>query len=594
LWECLLAHAANDGEFGVLVLPRPAHWSSLLDFEIPDPQAPNSYVVHPYFARDEAGEPIEGSSADYLEDAADDPHGTKTVDGKRSAEAYHQYARDAKARRLPFVVQIMAAEMCLPIGLDPATGKVDAFLVRSEHTARALNGAGFEFTSLSPGDSSYQWASQSYSSVLQTVGAKFTLLQLFVPGKVLYQVADAPVGKDGSPSGPMRGFDTTMNGQEAMIDLEAEFGLTEVPGGYFYGAHHPNERDPDKKGYPYIFPLLGLIRGSNQTLSSIGAHAFSVGFGGYFADVSRVAPELWTEMGRPEHVDIVPNKVTYVVGAPIPASHPGVSPEVERLVERAIGMLEQQSPTGLTGNPDASGFGQAVAAAGGEVEIGQVMAGATMGLKCIAENLLRQASCISEEVKGPVPVYSHIDHDGTRKDLVEITSKDLAGDFTVDITFPQKKGSNLPLAQAMYQWMQGQTPAISHYTWLQDGYGEESPEEEMDRIWVEKTLASDQGQQMIMEAAARYQGDKELARIAKLKQQGQLTPGGMPTAMMPPRSPRQSGMQSGTAGIEQGNPAISALGGVMAGATQNGSQANVMQATGQGADTSPVLNGAAG
>jgi hypothetical protein len=73
-----------------------------------------------------------------------------------------------------------------------------------------------------------------------------------------------------------------------------------------------------------------------------------------------------------------------------------------------------------------------------------------------------------------------------------------------------------------------------------------------------------------------------------------LTPGGMPTAMMPPRSPRQSGMQSGTAGIEQGNPAISALGGVMAGATQNGSQANVMQATGQGADTSPVLNGAAG
>jgi hypothetical protein len=593
LWESFLAHAANDGEFGLLVVPRTAHWSSLIDFEIQDPDNPDSYVIHPYFLRDD--DDVGPDETDELEDLLESGHYPRKFKANydNSAKAFFKYARDAKARRLPFVVEVLHPDLCLPIGLDPATGKVDALLVRSERTARSLKMAGFHFEVEAPGDSTQGWAGTSYSSALQGVGSRYTLFELWTPGKVLYQVADTHVGK--SDSARYTGLSTQMlqNGElvSAMIDLEQDFGLTEVPGGYFYGAHHPDERDPDKKGYPFIYPLLGLIRGGNQILTNIAGHSFKIGFGGWFADVSRTDPNLWSEKGRPDVVEVHPNKVTYVMGAPTPAYHPGASPEVEKLVDTVLQLLQQHSPTGLTGNPDQSGFSQGVAAAGGEIEIGQVIGGATLALKRTAELLLEQASAISELTATPVPVFSHTAKDGTRKDLVEVSAKDIAGDFTVEVFFPQKKGSNLPLAQAMYQWMQGERPAISQYTWLSEGFGEEQPDEEMDRIWVERTLASEQGQQMVIEAAARFQGDKEMARIAKLKQQGALSPGGTPTAMMPPRTPRQSGMANGTAGVEMGNPAISALGGQMAGAMQTGPQANVMAATGQGADIGQMIGG---
>jgi hypothetical protein len=589
LWESLLAHAANDGEFAVLVIPRTAHWSHLLDFEIPDPDNPDSYLIHPYFLRDDDDQGP--NETDELEDLLESQHYPRKFNANydNSAKAFFKYARDAKARRLPFVVDILHPDLCLPIGLDPATGKVDALLVRSEHTARTLKMAGFHFETISGADSQSGWASSSYSSALMGVGTRYTLFALWTPGKVLYQIADTHVGQD-SQAARYTGLSTSMARPDgtygdAMVDLEAEYGLCEVPGGYFYGAHHPDERDPDKKGYPFLYPLLGWIRGGNQMLTNILGHSYKVGFGGWLADVSKIDPALWTELGKPDTVDVHPNKVTYVVGTPVPAYHPGSSPEVEKMVDKILAVLEQQSPAGLTGNGDQAGIAQAIAAAGGEVEIGQVIGGATLGLKRIAECLLEQASAISELTAAPVPVYSTITKDGTRKDLVEVSAKDLQGDFSVEIFFPTKKGSNLPMAQAGYQWMQGEKQAISHYTWLQDFYGEEHPEEEMDRIWVERTLASDQGQQMVMESAARFQGDKELARIAKLKQQGALSPGGMPTAMLPPRSPRQSGMAPNSAGVEMGNPAISSLGGQMAGAMQTGPQAQIVGATGTGAET---------
>ena len=183
---------------------------------------------------------------------------------------------------------------------------------------------------------------------------------------------------------------------------------------------------------------------------------------------------------------------------------------------------------------------------------------------------------------------------GESKDLIEISANDLGGDFGVEVIFPQKRGSNLPLAQGMFQWWKG--GALSHYTWLQDGWGEEDPDSEVDRINVEKALNSPQGQELIWQLAGRIQGDSEMAKIAQLQQQGKIGPGGTPRSLMPPRPGNEMVSAAGTptggmAGMQVGNPAAGAVAGIMSGAMQTGPQTAVVQATGRPHQHPPVVSG---
>ena len=130
----------------------------------------------------------------------------------------------------------------------------------------------------------------------------------------------------------------------------------------------------------------------------------------------------------------------------------------------------------------------------------------------------------ANQIGEPIPVYCRYNPvTGDYKDLLELSARDLAGDYGVEVIFPQKRGSNLPLAQAMFQWWKGE--GLSHFTWLQDGWGEENPNEEIDRIMVEKALMSEKGQELIWQLAGRIQGDREMAKIAGLMQSGQAGPG---------------------------------------------------------------------
>jgi hypothetical protein len=255
----------------------------------------------------------------------------------------------------------------------------------------------------------------------------------------------------------------------------------------------------------------------------------------------------------------------------------------------ALQMLEQFGPAqALTsGSGDQAGFAQSVAQASGENAIGQILAGSMSALKRTCECLLEFCSAVSDITGEPVPVYCQYNpKTGEYKELLELGASDLKGDFSVEIIFPQKRGSNLPLAQGMFQWWKG--GGLSHYTWLQDGWGEEHPDEEIDRINVEKALNSPQGQEMIWQLAGRIQGDTEMAKIAQLQQQGKLGPGGTPRALMParPGPPMMSAAGTPTGGMQGpqvGNPAASALGGIMNGQMMGGPQTAVVQATGQGA-----------
>ncbi len=615
LWESFVAHGANDGEYGVLVLPRPAAWSHILDFTDPEDDGDTDVEgtnIHPFFQRDALGRSPE--DAFYT----DDPHEFE-LDAVESAKAFNQYDSHEKARALPFVVEVLPADVCLPIGVDPSTGKVDAMLLRSVRSVRSLKSLGFDWDLIGQPSPGPDTASEQMapSRVLKNGGLEVTLYGLVVPGGIYYQVGDlAPGNADGKPSGQAtRSYPTYLqrevpkyddDGQvtdyelertAAYVDLAGTYGITEVPGGYFYGAHHPNETDPDRKGIPLLSIFAPLIMGVNQTVSSVVHHAYEVGFGGWFADPSGADAKYWTENGQPAKVKVHRGAVSYVAGKITPAVHSGVDKDVSWFVQMALGMLENFGPSrSLTsGDPSDGGFSQAVAQASGENALGQILAGAMSALKRTCECLLEQTSSLSDILGEPIPVYCRWDpKTNTYHDLLELSSTDLHGDWTVEIIFPMKKGSNLPLAQGMFQWWKG--GALSLYTWLQDGWGEEHPDEEVDRINVENALKSEQGQALIWQLAAKIQGDQEMTKIAQLKQDGELGPGGTPTALMPPRPgakgptnnaarPGESdgGVPAGNAGLEVGNTAASAMGGIMAGAMGTGPQARVAGATGQGA-----------
>lgn len=599
VWEAFVAHGANDGEYGLLVLPRPAAWSHLLDFSEPDDDEsnPDGSNVTAYFHRDSQGRSPED---DFY---AEGPHDFK-LDYVQSKKAFDEYDAHEKARALPFNIEVLSPEICLPIGVDPASGKVDAMLLRSVRSVRSLKQLGFDWDIIGQqdaADDNTDGGSWSPTQVLKGGGLEVMLYALVVPGGIYYQVGDAAPGNtDQGARAATRGKSyptylkrsvthddgsTEMKRTAAYVDLEASYGICEVPGGYFYGAHHPSESDPDKKGIPLLSIFASLLLGVNQTVSSVVHHAYEVGFGGWFADPSGADPKFWTENGQPAKVKVHRGAVSYVAGKITPAVHTGVDKDVSWFVTMALSMLEHFGPSSslTSGDPADGGFSQAVAQASGENALGQILAGAMAALKRTCECLLEQTAALSDVLGDPIPVYAHWDaKTNTFHNLLTLGSKDLHGDFSVEVIFPMKKGSNLPLAQGMFQWWKG--GALSLYTWLQDGWGEEHPDEEVDRINVENALKSEQGQKLIWELAARMQGDREMAKIARLKEEGEMGPGGTPTALMPPK-PGESdgGVPAGNAGIEVGNTAASAMGGIMAGAMGTGPQAAVTQATGQGA-----------
>lgn len=547
LWAACIAAAAHDGEFAVLVQPAPSHWASLVDFTTAED---GQDVIAPVFRRDSKGR---AEDDDWYTEKRDRRF---QVDSKASAKAYDDYAQDAKARRIPFVARVLPATQCLPIGLDPLTGRVDSLLVRSVRTATSLKRDGFRWLALGAG---------TETAVNEE---RLTLYELWVPGRVSYQI-----------SGRER-YDTRLNESGAVVDLEKEFRLREVPGGYFYGSHLANEMDPAYRGIPLLWPFLPLLAGANQMLSAKLAYAHQVAFGGWFSRLAADDVATWTEMGRPTSTTMQPGQVNFIVGDLTPAVHPGTGRDVDEFLSLSLNLLRDAGPGGMAPSNDQSGFAQSVSIASAESALSQISQGARAAWKRIAECLLEQASWLSNETGAPVPVYAHTDEEGRKRDHVEISASNIQDDYRVEVAQPNQKFQNLALMQAGAGWVD--SGKISQTTWLQDMAGFEQPEEEQDRVWVERQLASPEGQQYVLKLAAQYSDERGLLDLQQLQDQGKVTPGGTPTAMMPPPPP-PSGMD-GVSGPNTGNPAAAALGGIMAGASMTAPQSAVIQATGQPAE----------
>jgi len=138
----------------------------------------------------------------------------------------------------------------------------------------------------------------------------------------------------------------------------------------------------------------------------------------------------------------------------------------------------------------------------------------------IAENLLEQCAAISIETGAPVPVYAHQDaKKGTKQDHVELAADDLDGDYEVDIELPTPKFSNLALMQAGAGFVQ--QGLIPQTVWLEDMAGFEQPEKVQDQQWVEKQMASPEGQAYVLQLAVPVLGRGGAAEASEDDDPGQ-------------------------------------------------------------------------
>jgi len=571
LWEALLAHATNDGEFAVIVSPAPKAWSNLISFTTGEQDGQGNDIIDPIFQRD-----AENRSPEDSYYTSDSKRRFK-VSRSKSSDAFAKYQREAKAKKVPVVVRILPAAMCLPIGLDPTTGKVDALLVKSRRTAVSLRKDGFSWTILGSEVPDNPQAQSLRSKALSGAGQTLTLYELHIGGQIVYELE----------GGQNTRYDLQFNGKDAVIDLESEYGICELLGGYFYGAHHANETDAALKGIPFLAPFLGLIRGAQQTLTAIAAHSFRWSFGGSAIKLDKDLLGAWMEIGHPASFEIKPMELQVIPGDVQPMFHPGTNKDAGDLVSMTTGTLNSMTPSHTIDTSSAdSGFQGAVQSASADVMLRQIREGALQAWEAIAEGVCEIAAAIGRNSGEPVPVEATVTRGkGNQKPTVtsvlEISPDDFQGSYEIDAVLPTPRFSNLPLMQAGSVFVKDEL--IPRVTWLEEMAGFEQPEEQEDLLWVQHQLDSPEGQQYVLQLAARKRGNQELKQLAGLRDKGQVGPGGTPSVMMPPR-PSPNGQPAGGM-VGTGNPAASAVAGIMGGQTMNGAQSNVIQATGQPAET---------
>jgi hypothetical protein len=564
-WETVVAHLVSDAEVAVLVQPAPSHYSGLLELFDEDGS------IRGEWQRNKDGLDVDEYTA---KTGSKKGYGVST---RKSTDAHKSYSTSYKARRWPFLVRVLGAAEYLPLGRDQISGRLDTLLIRSVCSTTHLKTQGFDWWTTSGGG--------SRESNVQSSGKTYWLYELHssMPWTITYQI----VGMDGTK------YQATMNGEadQLGIDMEKEFGLRQLPAGLYYGWHRAQDKNPATRGIPLLAPFLGIIGAANRSLAGVVEHNYRTGYGGWGVELNPAFLEQWVEMGRPQQFDIKDDATHILLGKPSSLVHGGVGQDAWKILEYLSGLVERFNESErVRTSADSSSIAQTTSLASADTILSQITNGALQAYQLVAEALLEQCAALSEATGGPIPVYCHVVADGSEQTHVELSAKDLLGDFRVDVEQPTQKGSNLPKAQAGVGWQQ--MGLIGKAEWRQDFYGDPQPEAALDTIAAEAYVDSPDGQKELQMLIARIQGDQDAQKIKGMQDQGTLSPGGTPTAAIPDQppggpAPPQPGIGPGGVPMpQQPNVAASALGGMTAAAVNPGEVTKVVQGTGVGPEMS--------
>lgn len=587
IWTVLADALLNDGECAVLAYPQAVAWEQFPPFgdvcdcgaaeDEPCADSCASHTPQARYHRDSQGRrPDDAYYAESGKRRTFNRHAGKTT------AAYDELMVDYKARHIPLMARVVTASMCRP--LPGPNGRLKGLLIRSSMTVDDLEERGYTWIG---GEGSPGQGQPEHTHTPSTFQQSCTVTELWLPGSVTYYVGDGAGSQyypTAAPANVRKGAAPEDEGA-GTIDLAAEYGLDTLLASYHYGIHFAAESDPDKRGVPFLGPFLPSFAAAQNVVAAQNAHIWRFGFEGIGIVPDKDTPrELLMEHGKPRRVSIPMMEAVVLPGQTVGLQHPGVSPDVDKMVAFLLGAVAQEGPNvGAFGGPGpASGHDRSLMRAHLEDAYDLVLEGLLGAWMFLGTTLNECATAVARTSGHAVPVTITTTQQQGSDTLQVRTYREMSADlcdgvYDVEAYFPNAEGENLPYAQLLAEWtLNGLIP---HLTFLEKGMGDPSPERTMVQIEAEKFLfKTPEGQQTLNEMIAQELGDQKAQEAFRLQQQGRMLPDGTPAAAaqgLPPPSPGVAAVAAAPgAGAMTGtnvpNVVQSALGGIVAGGIGSG------------------------
>ena len=601
-WDGLVGKAVEDGEVGVTIqydlddflsfpLPSeiitPEAWAKLPESERDDwtevDQGRGRITYRRYrqkYWRDENGRKPNDL---YYREIQDDGTRRQFVRNELATRrAWREHAKAWKAGEIPLNVRLIPAQNCAPL-LIAGTGSerwtCRGIAIRELYAIDDLIALGYSWhglgTPLYPiafdGSTAGRqvWVYQVHCYLENDDGEQHPCVVTSVDGKYTEWV-----GQDGIYA-------------PAVVDLMEEYGLDVLPANYFHFSHTESD-DPDTYAYPAMYPLLSAILDREGTLTAYQTHLRKYALGKLAMTPNPDLPkESWMLAdGSPKPLDLSADIVT-LAGPVAPLAQPPAPNAVRDLLMIYNQDIEQNAPGEQTrgaGNSGASGHSLNLQQGYFLSANRYILEGCRKAVEWIGSMALRMLVALEEKFKVRASVFVRekppADAQPAKKrgQAIEIDSRWFKGNFTLVAKYPQI--GNLAEIQQLADLKER---GLATFADVMEARGKQSVFNERVEVAVDAFWSGEQGMKLLMLEALKRRGDAERAAILEAQMRGDMQPGGLPTAAIPPElqmlqqaggAPGMGGMQPGAqgpmAGVQLPNVAGSTLGGITAGAMGSG------------------------
>lgn len=380
----------------------------------------------------------------------------------------------------------------------------------------------------------------------------------------------------------------------AVVDLKEEYGLDFLPAEYVHFAHTESD-DPDTYGYPAMYPLLSSIMDREGMLTAYQTHIRKYALGKLAVTPNPDLPKetYLTSDGLLKPIDMSA-PVVLLPGPVGPMAQPPAPNAIRDSLMIFSHDIEQNAPGQQTrGAGDSTASGHSLNLQQGNFLAANryILEGARWAVEWIVSSALRMLAALEEKfnVKASVFVREKPPADAQparkRGQAIEIDSRWFKGNFTLVAKYP--KVGNLAEIQQLGDLKE---KGLATFSDVMEARGKTSVFNERVEVSVDAFWGGPEGMKLLMLEALKRRGDAERAAMLEAQMQGDVQPGGLPTAAIPPEL-RMLGPGGGPPGMGQppqpGGPmpgvqmpqiAPSVLGGITAGAIGAGAQMHDAQA----------------
>lgn len=562
-YQTFVEKAAEDGEFGVVVLPTAVDMEGAPDFydrlderawEALDDErkaeyAPDETKPGRYARRDERGDRLPNPAYDRDEKGRKRRPGDKGFkrDDDKSREA-HQKALQRYLLKDPqggVTVRVIPALDCAPFltrGTKRDRWKLLALLERTLYYPeellrqgygwagmgdRALVPQGFDATRTSGQDGMF------YLYTLYMVNEEYDeeAKRVIRRPTIAYSVAGQPTYHEKPGKGQRNGEGV------AIIDLYEQFGL-EGPFWWYGGGMHTSDDDSDFYWEPYLWPFAETIMGIEGMTTMANAATSTQGTPGFFykPDPALVGGEgvdpealLDAETGellRPKIPEA--GEIETATGEVFPAMPGQVSPDVWRSIQNEMLSLRENTALEQPSAAGASGHAQVVKETLAQTAKRHIREGALEATKFCVESALRifHALSVTYDVNWPIQTTRERPVGATR-DATDILEFDPAwvGDGEFGITAQYAAEENLARVEQEASLAER---GFGSFEDVQEARGKPDAESEWAKVLKWRIRQQPAYIEAQVTRLAKRQGNRLMLQVLNLQKQQRMTEQGMP------------------------------------------------------------------